>query len=98
MTTQSLQESPDAEAAARLAQMVAMSATVVEAVARLHASRTADRADTDQRAAAATRAQRISVHAAARVAWSPAHQDDWLYQATTSDLVRAWSAAAASLR
>ena len=86
-------DSPDGDAAARLAQMVAMTATLAEAVARLQANRTADRAGTDERAAAAARAQRITEHAAARVAWSPAHTDDWLYRATTPDLVRAWSAA-----
>jgi hypothetical protein len=86
-------DSPDGDAAARLAQMVAMSATLAEAVARLQANRTADRADTDERAAAAARAGRVTEHAAARVAWSPARTDDWLYRATTPDLVRAWSAA-----
>ncbi len=87
-------DDPDAEGAARMAQMVAMSATVIEALARLQAHRTGQRADEDERTAAASRAQRTADHAAARVAWSAAHDDDWLRRASTADLGRAWSAAA----
>lgn len=87
-------ESPDTEGAARASQMVAMSATVIEALARLQASRTVRRAEQDERTAAASRAQRTAEHASARVAWSPAHNDRWLRQASTRDLGVAWSAAA----
>lgn len=87
-------EDPDAEGAARVAQLVAMSATVIEALARLQAHRAAQRADEDERTSAATRAQRTADHAAARVAWSAAHDDDWLRRASTADLGVAWSAAA----
>ena len=51
-------DSPDAEGAARLAQMAAMGATVIEALARLQAHRTAQRADNDERATASWRALR----------------------------------------
>lgn len=87
-------DDPDAEGAARVAQMVAMSATVIEALARLQAHRAAQRADEDERTAAGSRAQRTADHAAARVAWSAAHEDDWLRRASTADLGVAWSAAA----
>ena len=87
-------ESPDAEGAARLAQLAAMGTTVIEALARLQAQRAAQRAGDDDRAAAAFRAQRTADHAAARVAWSPANDLDWLRRALTADLGPAWSAAA----
>ena len=88
-------DNPDAEGAARLAQLAAMGTTVIEAMARLHAQRAALRADESDRAAAVFRAQRTADHAAARVAWSPVHDIDWLRRATTPDLAPAWSAAAA---
>jgi hypothetical protein len=86
-------DSPDAEGAARLAQMAAMGATVIEALARLQAHRTAQRTDDEERVTASWRAQRLADHAAARVGWSAAYDDDWLRRASTSDLGRAWSAA-----
>lgn len=87
-------DDPDGESAARLAQLVAMSATVVEALAKLQAHRAAQRADEDERVTTAWRAQRTADHAAARVAWSPAHDDEWLRRASTGDLAPAWTAAA----
>jgi hypothetical protein len=84
---------PEAEGAARAAQLAAMSVTVLEAVARLRAQRTAERAEADERMAAATRAERIADHAAARVAWSPAYDSDWLRRASTEALGRVWAAA-----
>jgi hypothetical protein len=86
-------DEPEVEAAARAAQIAAMSVTVIEALARLRAQQTAERADADARQAAAARAQRQADHAAARVAWSPAHDDGWLRSARLDDLGRAWSAA-----
>jgi hypothetical protein len=92
MTEQHYTE-PDAEAAARAAQLAAMSVTVVEAIARLRAQRTVERTETDERAAAAARAQRLGDHAAARVTWTPAHDEDWLRRASIQDLGRVWAAA-----
>jgi hypothetical protein len=85
-------DAPDTEGAARAAQLAAMSVTVIEALARLQAQRAAERAETDERAAAAARASRIADHAAARVTWSAALDDNWLRQATTTDLGQAWAA------
>jgi len=48
---------PGSEAAARAAQLAALAVTVAEAVARLRATRLADRVAADERAAAALRAQ-----------------------------------------
>jgi hypothetical protein len=86
-------DTPDGEATARVAQMTAMAVTVLEAVARLRAQHAADRANAVDRAAAAARQQRHTEHAAARVAWTPALDDDWLRRATTQDVARAWAAA-----
>jgi hypothetical protein len=85
-------DAPDTEGAARAAQLAAMSVTVIEALARLQAQRAAERAETDERAAAAARAARIADHAAARVTWSAALDDDWLRQASTNELGQAWAA------
>ena len=86
-------DSPETEGVARAAQLAAMSITVLEALARLHAQRIAERAQDDERAASAARAQRLVDHASARVAWTPAHDDEWLRRAPTGDLARAWAAA-----
>ncbi len=86
-------DDPNSEATARALHMAAMVASVTEALARLSAQRTAERQDADQRAAAAARAQRQADHAAARVAWTPAGDPEWLRQAGTLDIGRAWSAA-----
>lgn len=87
-------DAPESEGAARAAQFAAMSITVLEAVARLRTQRAVERADADERVAAAGRAQRIVEHASARVSWTPAHDDTWLRQATSGDLARTWVAAA----
>lgn len=87
-------DDPDAEGAARLAQLAAMGTTVIEALARLHVHRAAQRADEDERATAAMRAQRTADHAAARVAWSATRDHEWLRHASTADLGPVWSAAA----
>jgi len=86
-------DSPESEGVARAAQLAAMSITVLEALARLHGQRVAERAQDDERAASTARAQRLVDHASARVGWTPAHDDEWLRRATTGDLARAWAAA-----
>jgi len=86
-------DAPTADGVARAAQMAAMSITVLEALARLRAQRLAERATDDERMASAARAQRLVDHASARVAWTPAHDDDWLRRASTGELTRAWAAA-----
>ena len=91
--TEAHHDAPESEGVARAAQLAAMSITVLEALARLRAQRLAERATDDERAASAARAQRLVDHASARVAWTPAHDDDWLRRASTGDLGRAWAAA-----
>lgn len=91
--TQIQHDAPESEGVARAAQLAAMSITVLEAMARLRAQRLTERAADDERAASAARAQRLVDHASARVAWTPAHDDDWLRRASTGDLARAWAAA-----
>lgn len=86
-------DAPESEGVARAAQLAAMSITVLEAMARLRAQHVAERAADDERTASAARAQRLVDHASARVAWTPAHDDDWLRRANTGDLARAWAAA-----
>lgn len=86
-------EDPHNEGAARAAQMAAMAATLMESLVRLRATRAADRADIDERHAAAARADRLARHATDRVAWTPAFDADWLRKASSGDLARAWSAA-----
>jgi len=86
-------DAPESEGVARAAQLAAMSITVLEAMARLRAQRLAERATDDERAASAARAQRLVDHASARVAWTPAHDEDWLRRANTGHLARAWAAA-----
>jgi hypothetical protein len=92
MTTPQYDE-PGSEATARAAQMTAMGVTVLEAIARLRAQRATEQVDADQRTATAARQQRLAEHATARLAWTPALDDDWLRRASTQDLARAWAAA-----
>jgi hypothetical protein len=83
---------PHSEAAARVAQLAAMSISVAEALARLRAQRVADRAATDREAAAAARAGARAAAAAARLTYTPAMDDAWLRTASTSGLLDAWVA------
>ena len=84
---------PGAEAAARAAQLAAMTISVAEALARLRSQRWQDRAIGDERVAMASRAQARVEAAAARLVWTPALDDGWLRGAPTTRLVDAWSAA-----
>jgi hypothetical protein len=92
MTTPQFDE-PGSEATARAAQMTAMGVTVLEAIARLRLMRGQQLAAADERAASAARQQRLAEHAAARLAWTPAFDDDWLRRASTVELGQAWVAA-----
>jgi len=83
---------PTNESVARLAQIAAMGAGVMEAVVRLRAQLAAERTAEDSQAAQAARAQRLADHATARVVWSPAFDGSWLRQADASSAARAWGA------
>ena len=84
---------PASDAAARAAQIAAMSLSVAEALARLHAQRLLERRARLRQLAAAYRAAQAVARAAARRIWSPAMNRSWLRHAPTPDLLAAWSAA-----
>ena len=86
-------DAPESEGVARAAQMAAVSIAVLEALVRLRAQHLAERAGGDERAAAAARAQRLVDHSSARLAWTPARDDDWLRRADIGGLALAWAAA-----
>ena len=93
MTTQ--YPDPESEAAARAAQIAAVSIALVEATARLRDERAALRTNDEDRAAVAMRAARLADHAAATATWAPALDRRWLSQADTHALLDAWASAAA---
>src|SRR5664280_2397028 len=85
---------PEREAAARLAQHLAVAVQVAEAVIRLQAQRAETRAAGHAQAAAAGRAERTAQHADDRVVWSRALDPRWAGAADLADLGWAWGAAA----
>jgi hypothetical protein len=84
---------PASDAAARAAQVAAMSLSVAEALARLRAQRNAERRLHERQSAAELRIMRAAARTAARRTWSPALNRAWVRQASTHDLLAAWSAA-----
>lgn len=84
---------PNGEATARVAQLAAMAVSVAEALARLRAQRLQDGAITDQQASAAGRAQQMTQAANARLVYTQVLNETWARQASTSELLTAWSAA-----
>jgi hypothetical protein len=86
-------QEPSSDAAARAAQVAAMTLTVAEALARLRAQRNAERRLNERQSAAELRIMRAAARAGARRTWSPALNRAWLRQASTPDLLAAWSAA-----
>jgi hypothetical protein len=89
-----MDEGPEREAAAKLAQHLAVAVQVAEAVIRLQAQRAETRAAGHAQAAAAGRAERTAQHAADRVVWSRALDPRRASAADLADLGRAWGAAA----
>lgn len=85
---------PESEAAARAAQIAAISIALVEAISRLREERATPRVTEDQRAMA-MRAARLTDHAAATATWAPALDRHWLARADTHALLDAWTPAAA---
>jgi hypothetical protein len=84
---------PASDAAARAAQIAAMSLSVAEALARLQAQRLFERRARQRQIAVAHRAAHNVARAAARRLWSAAMNRSWLRQAPSPDLLAAWSAA-----
>lgn len=88
-----MDEGPEREASAKLAQHLAIAVQVAEAVIRLRAHRTENRAGDTQQATGAARAERTAQHAADRVVFSRALDSKWTQEANLIDLGRAWGAA-----
>lgn len=84
---------PQGEAAARVAQLAAMTLSVGEAMARLRSQRLHDRALGEQQTAAVLRAQQSAQEAADRLRFSRALEDRWVRSSSTSELLDAWSTA-----
>jgi hypothetical protein len=93
MTTQ--YPDPESEAAARAAQIAAVSIALVEAIARLRDERGALRLHADQEHTVTMRAARLTDRAAATAAWAPALDRRWTANADTQALLDAWAPAAA---
>ena len=64
-------EDPVGQASSKVVQYVSLATMAAEAIAQHRQQRAAQAASTDQRAAAALRAQQTSAHAAARLQWQP---------------------------
>ena len=89
-----MDEGPEKEASAKLAQHLAVAVQIAEAATRLRQQQTERQAAGTGQAAAAARAETTAQHAAHRVAFSPALTPEWAAEADLSDLGRAWGAAA----
>jgi hypothetical protein len=86
---------PESEAAARAAQIAAVSIALIEAVARLREERASLRLSDQDQNAVSMRAARLTDQAAATATWAPALDRRWLAQADTHALLDAWAPAAA---
>jgi len=80
---------PTTDALARAAQALAVTVSIGEALARLHAQRTHDRADAADRAAAAARTEQALRHEQARLVWAPALDDRHLVRMAATELLHA---------
>lgn len=89
-----MDDGPEREASAKLAQHLAVAAQVAEAVIRMRQHQVERQAASTQQAAAAARAERTAQHAADRMVWTPALDSTWTSQADLPDLGRSWAAAA----
>ncbi len=88
-----MDEGPEREASAKLAQHLAVAVQVAEAVIRMRQQHTEQRAASTEQAAAAARAERIAQHTADRMVWVHALDSDWTGRADLHELGRAWGAA-----
>ncbi len=88
-----MDEGPEREASAKLAQHLAVAVQVAEAVIRMRQQHTEQRSAGTEQAAAAARAERIAQHTADRMVWVQALDSDWTGRADLHELGRAWGAA-----
>lgn len=89
-----MDQTPDGEASAKLAQHLAVATQIAEAVIRLRQQQTERQAASTEQAAAAARAETIAQHTADRVVYAPAVDPEWTAKADLPNLGRAWGAAA----
>ena len=89
-----VQQAPEAEASAKVAQYLAVAVQVAEAVLRLRAQGAGARAADGGQAAGAARAERTAQHAADGVVWSRVLDPHWIGAADLVEAGRAWGAAA----
>ena len=89
-----MEEAPEREASAKLAQHLAVAVQVAEAVIRLRQQRVESQVAASRQATGAARAERLARHAADRVVYSRVFDRDWAASASLHDLGRAWGAAA----
>lgn len=84
---------PTSDALARAAQALAVTLSVGEALARLHAHRAYERAEAADRQARADRADTALRAQQARLVWAPALDDQHLVRLSASELLTAWQTA-----
>ena len=89
-----MDETPEREAAAKVAQHLAAAVQVAEAIFRLRQQAAERQIATDRTAAGAARAERQAQYAADRIRWTRALDHAWAGDASLIDLGRAWGAAA----
>jgi hypothetical protein len=90
---QEQQTEPTTDAMAHAAQTLAVTFSVIEAIARLRAQRANDRAGAAERAWSAARATEALQHTSARLTWTPALEDPMLRRLSATELLHAWSPA-----
>ena len=88
-----MDQATESEAAAKVAQALAVAVQIAEAVVRLRSQKAAGREAGARQLEGAARAERTAHYAADRVTWSRTSEPRWLQDASIPDLGRAWGAA-----
>lgn len=88
-----MDQATESEAAAKVAQALAVAVQIAEAVVRLRSQKAAGREAGARQLESAARAERTAHYAADRVTWSRTSEARWLEDAPIPDLGRAWGAA-----
>ena len=88
-----MDQATESEAAAKVAQALAVAVQIAEAIVRLRSQKAAGREAGARQLEGAARAERTAHYAADRVTWSRTSEPRWLQDASIPDLGRAWGAA-----
>jgi hypothetical protein len=88
-------EDPVGQASSKVVQYVSLATMAAESIAQHRQQRAAQAASTDERAAAALRAQQTSAHTAARLQWQPVLDPRRARSLSLADTGLAWAAAQA---